>query len=461
MRWTLWAAVAIGSVGCCGAAWGRPPERFAAPTYRRDVAPLLEAHCRVCHRRGQVGPFPLDSYEQARKRAGDLADVVVGRRMPPWKPAPGTGPPLKQDRSLSAAEVAVFVEWARAGAVEGTGEAAARPDVTVPSDGWALGTPDLVLEMGEPFAVPAAGPDIYRCFVIPTRLPHDVYVSAVEYRPGSRRVVHHMTSWVDGRREARKKDAAEPGPGYDGLAGPGVAVHGDLGGWAPGNEASRLPDGIGRPVPRDADVILQVHYHPGGKGESDRSRLGLYFARGPVRQTLQWNGAGNMNFRLPAGQARVEVRAAWVVPVDVEALAVAPHMHRLGKDIRMSVDFPDGRSQDLVHIPDWDMDWQNTYYFQEAVNLPRGSVVRVVGHFDNSSANPSNPNRPPKVIHYGEGSGDEMCVGYIAVVKKGQDLTRPGEADDLFQTFVRQRQDALRVERSARGKAGARRGRVP
>src|SRR5262249_21995246 len=139
--------------------------------------------------------------------------------------------------------------------------------------------------------IPADGGDIYRCFVVPTNLPKDQYISSIEYRPGNRRVVHHMLAYVDTTGQGRKRDAADPGLGYSCFSGPGVETHGDLGGWAPGNEPSRLPDGVGRALPKGADVIVQVHYHPSGKPESDRPRIGLHFARSPVKQILHWNAA--------------------------------------------------------------------------------------------------------------------------------------------------------------------------
>jgi hypothetical protein len=430
----LLVVVACGASGFAAA--GEPP------TYNGKIAAILRRHCFECHRPGRVGPFPLANYEQARKRAGDIAAVVAERRMPPWKPAPGVGPKLKGDRSLAAADIAALSAWSRAGAPLGD-PAAILTAVAEEPEGWTLGTPDLILAPAEEFVIPAVGEDIYRCFVIPTDLPRDVYIAAVEYRPGNRRVVHHITTFVDTGGEGRVKDAAAPGPGYPCPAGSGVAAHGDLGGWAPGNEPCRLPEGVGRSLPRRADVILQVHYHPSGKPERDRTRIGLYFCRMPVKQTLQWNGAANLDFRLAAGNPKIDVRAEWYVPVDVVALAVAPHMHRLGRDLAMSVKFPDGRIEQLIDIPAWDFGWQGTYYFERPIDLPRGSVVRVRAHFDNSKDNPLNPNHPPRAVTWGEGSRDEMCVGYIAVVKKGQDLTRPGELDDLFETFVRQRRESL------------------
>jgi thiol-disulfide isomerase/thioredoxin len=419
------------------------PPRAASPTYSRDVAPILQKSCQECHRRGQVGPFPLETYEQARKRAKDIAAVVEERRMPPWKPDPHVGPKFKNDRSLSQAAIDLILAWADAGAPEG--DPAETPPPPPFHDDWTLGTPDLVLELPEDFQVPASGDYIYRCFVIPTDLPRDVAISAIEYLPGNRRVVHHMLTYVDRSGQARKRDAADPGPGYLCFSGPGIEIHGDLGGWAPGIEPSRLPDGIGRILPSKADVVVQIHYHPSGKPETDRSRIGLHFAREPIKRTLHWGLAGNFDFQLPAGQKDIEVKGEWPIPVDVEALSVTPHMHLLGRDILMSVRYPDGRTEDLIKIPDWDFNWQNTYYFEKPIALPKGTVLKVVSHYDNSEDNPRNPNHPPKPVKFGEATTDEMCLGFIALTKKDQDLTRPGEKDDLRTILVRQRAE-LRKE---------------
>lgn len=413
------------------------------PTYSRDVAPILRERCQGCHQAGQVGPFPLVTYEHARKRAKDLASVVQDRRMPPWKPEHGFGPKLQQDRSLPPAEISTIARWAEAGAPPG--EACPEPPARPVADGWALGTPDLVLEPSEAFTVPATGADFYRCFVIPTNLPDDVYVSAVEYRPGNRRVVHHLMSFVETAGAGRARDAADPGPGYETYANAGVEIVGDLGGWAPGNEPGHLPEGVGRSLPRKADVILLVHYHPVGKPEVDRTRIGLHFSRKPVRQTLQWKGVMSQDFRLPAGEPDIPVKAKWFLPVAVELMAVAPHMHQLGRDMTVTATLPDNRVLKLLHVADWDPDWQGTYTFENPVHLPKGTTVNVVGRFDNTDR-PGNPNRPPKPVKCGVSSADEMCVAYLAVTKSGQDLTRPGERDDLFEIFVDQHLRSLKRE---------------
>jgi peroxiredoxin len=431
--------VPVAEVPAVGCPISRPVKSSSRPTYSGEVAAILEKNCLECHRRGQVGPFALETYEQARKRADDIAAVAEDRRMPPWKAAPQDYPKFKHDRSLATGEIATLVAWADTGAPLGD---STRPASAPPSAGeWALGTPDLVIEMPADFAVPADGDDIYRCFVIPSRLAEDRYISAIEYQPGNRRVVHHMLGYVDTRGQARKRDEADEGPGYSCFSGPGIEIHGDLGGWAPGNQPSRLPDGVGRFLPRDSDVVVQLHYHPSGKPETDRSRIGLHFARTPVKQTLHWSAAVKFDLKIPAGDPNFEARAEWPIPVDVEALGVTPHMHMIGRDMRMWVAFPDGRNQDLINILDWDFGWQNTYFFEQPITLPKGTVLKLVAHFDNSEGNPRNPNKPPKVVTWGEATTDEMCIGFIALTKKGQDLTQPGEKDDLRQILDRQRED--------------------
>jgi mono/diheme cytochrome c family protein/thiol-disulfide isomerase/thioredoxin len=448
--------VAIAHVAAVGCPIPEAPAAVAAPTYTKDVASILQQNCQECHRRGQVGPFSLETYEQARKRAADIATVAEDRAMPPWKASPHVGVKFKDTRVLSDKDIATIVAWSKAGAPEGNPRDLPPPPKF--ADDWQLGTPDLIVDTGTDFQVPATGGDIYRCFVVPTKLDKDEYVTAIEYRPGNRRVVHHLLTYVDVSGEARKRDQADPGPGYSCFSGPGEPIHGDLGGWAPGIQPSGLPEGIGRSLPRGGDIIVQVHYHPNGKAETDRTRIGLHFARKPIRQTLHWAAAADLGMELPAGNANVEIKAAWPIPVDLVAHAVTPHMHLLGHDISMSIKFPDGHEQDLIKIDDWDFNWQYSYFFEKPLELPKGSVLNVVAHYNNSDSNPRNPNKPPKLVKWGEATTDEMCVGFIAVTKKGQDLTRPGEKDDLMDIFRKQmeeyRERREKEMREARSKSG-------
>ena len=190
----------------------------------------------------------------------------------------------------------------------------------------------------------------------------------------------------------------------------------------------------------------------------DRTRIGLRFARKPIRQVMHWNAAVNFEMKLPAGESNTEIQAAWPVPVDLIAHAVVPHMHLLGKDMLMTVKFPDGSAQDLIKIDDWDFNWQYSYYFEHPLDLPKGSVVKVIAHYDNSAGNPRNPNDPPKDVAWGEATTDEMCIGFIGVTKKGQDLTRPGEKDDLMDIFKSQADDYRHKRDESAQEADATRG---
>jgi hypothetical protein len=432
-------------------------------TYARDVAPILNKHCRECHRKGQIGPFPLEDYAQASKRAADLLDVVERRIMPPWKPTPGFGQAFLHDRSMGPEEVATLAAWVDADAPEG--DPADLPAPPTFQDDWKLGKPDLIVELPEDFAIPATGGDIYRCFVIPTDLPEDKYIAGIEYRPGNPRVVHHILGYVDTSGEARKRDAAEDGAGYTCFGGPQIDPAQDLGGWAPGAEPGLLPEGIGRSLPKGGDVVIQVHYHPNGKPETDRSRVGLYFATKPTKKTFHWWVALNQRFVLQPDDPKTwEVPAQTLpLPVDVEVLALAPHMHLLGKDMEMWAEVPTGEGDqtkriDLIKIDDWDFQWQNQYYLAEPITLPKGSVVKLISHFDNSADNPRNPSKPPKPVGWGEATTDEMCIGFFGIVKKDQDLTRPGEKDDLIDILEQQVQDyrkEMEKKRKGRGEKAA------
>lgn len=423
-------------------------EPAAAPSYHKDVRPILQARCVNCHRKDQVGPFSLETYEQAKKRSHDLANVAEDRSMPPWKADGKFGPALKHDPSLTEAQIAVLRAWADADAPKGEPLPDAEAAPKASKSPWLLGEPDVVLEMQEDFTVPATGSDLYRCFVIPSRLSRDVYVSAIEYQPGNRRAVHHLMAFVDLHGNGRRRDKAETGPGYTSYSGAGVPIDGDLGGYAAGNQVVHLPNGVGRLIQSGADVILQVHYHPTGKPEVDRTKVGLHLCRKPVEQSIHWANATNDKFHIPAGDSNYEVKATWHVPVDVEALGVTPHMHQLGRDFRMTAVLPNGSVVNLLDVPQWDPSWQHTYYFQERVTLPKGTQVKVVAHFDNS-AHPRNPHSPPRAVGWGPAVSDEMLVGYIGVVKKGQDLTRSSEKDDLFEILCRQYMRKVNRERFA------------
>ena len=339
--WRLVLAAWIAGLILSSAMGKEPARPKEPPTFTKDVAPILQKKCLYCHRRHHVGPFALETYEQVSKRASDIASVVADRLMPPWKPEAGVGPKLKHDQSLSKDEIATLEAWAEAGAPKG--DPKDMPAPTQYTEGWKLGTPDLILVPTEDFAIPASGADTYRCFVIPTNLARDTFISAIDFRPGNTRVVHHINGFLDTSGAARQRDKDEAGPGYTSFSGPGIEDYEELSFWTAGHVPSHFPKGVGQRLPRQSDVILQIHYHPTGKPEVDRTSIGVYFSREPVKQALHWNTASNSEFQLPAGNSHIEVKASWFVPVDVEALAISPHMHLLGTDMRIWVAYANGR----------------------------------------------------------------------------------------------------------------------
>lgn len=409
------------------------PEKEVAVTYADHVAPLLFRRCLECHREGAIAPFALETYDQARQRAGDIAAVTRSRFMPPSRRDPRFGQRVQHDILLADGEIDLLAAWAAGGAPEGDPERIpAKPEF---SDGWALGPPDLVLEMPEPFTVPATGPDVHRCFVLPTGLEEDTFVSAVEYLPGNPSVVHHIISYVDTSGEAAKRDAEDAGPGYECFGGARAAISGILGGWGPGTLPERLPAGVARQLPAKADIVMQFHYHPNGREQTDRSRVGIHFAKTPVKQSYHWLKLVSGGFLIPAGESDFEMKVSRTIPKDLMVTMVFPHMHLLGKEMEVWVDRPDGTRVDLVRADPWDFAWQRFYDLERPLLVPRGSSFRLRSRYDNSSANHQNPARSAPVdVASGDRTNDEMCLAVLGVVRVEEDLTEPGarEEDDFL-----------------------------
>ncbi len=383
-------------------------------TYSKHIAPILWKNCAGCHRPGEVGPFSLLTYEDTKKRADFLAEITASRRMPPWKPEPGFGK-FFDERRLSEAEINLIGRWVESGAPEGDPKDLPKPPKFV--DGWHLGKPDLVVKMPVPFEIPADGRDIYRCFVIPIPTDRDRVVSAVEFRPGNRKVVHHAIMFLDANGEARKKDNLDGKPGFESFGGPGVKPTGGLGGWAPGAMPRFMPSGVVKYLRKHSDLVLQVHYHPSGKPETDQSTVGIYFSKVAMEKIVTGIAVTQTGLRLPAGEAHCEVKAETeTLPVDVWVVGVSPHMHNLGREMKVTATRPDRDAPiPLVWIKDWDFNWQGQYLLQKPIRLPKGSKILMEAVYDNSSENPKNPNNPPKEVHWGEQTSDEMCLCSVAV----------------------------------------------
>jgi mono/diheme cytochrome c family protein len=401
----------------------------AAPTFDKDIAPMVFKNCAICHRPGEVAPFSLLTYGDVCKRAKQIVRVTGERIMPPWKAEAGFGE-FANDRHLTPDQIALFQDWAEGGGPEGS--SADLPPAPKFTDGWTLGEPDVVLEPDEDYELAAEGPDIYRCFVIPTKFTEDHYVSALEVRPGNRKVVHHVIVHFDTTGAARKLDALDPGPGYTSFGGVGFRSSGMIGGWAPGILPSFLPEGVGRLVPSGADLVVQVHYHRSGKPETDRTKVGLYFTRGTVDKKVRAWPVAELALRIPAGESDYVARASLTVPQDVTAYRVTPHMHLLGREMKVTATLPDGTVMPLVHVTNWDFNWQTAYVFKTPLHLPAGSRVDLEAHYDNSAGNPLNPANPPKTVRWGEQTTDEMCLAFVTYTRDKEHLAK-GAAEQAEQ----------------------------
>jgi hypothetical protein len=385
------------------------------PTFSEHVAPILQARCQTCHRTGEHAPFALLTYRDAYAKRDDIRDAVQGRVMPPWKPAPGFGE-FRDVRRLTDEEQTTLVRWVEAGAPEG--DRTKLPPPLVFPKGWALGPPDHVLEMAESYTVPGRASDVYRCFVIPTSFPEDRWVTKVEYAPSNRKLVHHILSYLDTNGAAERLDRADPGPGYTCFGGPRFASAGGLSGWAPGIQPRVLDDGIGMLLPKGAAVVLQMHYNNDGpESRTDRTRMALHFAKAPIDKRQRSIPILNRTFTIPVGERRHEVRASWTVPPgrDAHANTITPHMHLLGREMKVTATYPDGVVRPLIHIDDWDFHWQGTYTFAKPVPLPGGTRIDMVAVFDNSLENRRQPTRPPRPVSWGEGTTDEMAIVFVGV----------------------------------------------
>jgi hypothetical protein len=428
-------------------------------TFTKDVAPIFYKSCAECHRPGEAAPFSVLTYKEVRPWAKAIREKVVNREMPPWHADPHVGE-WANDAHLTEAEIRTITAWVESGAKEGNPKDL--PPAPHFTEGWSIGQPDTVIAMPQEFTLAANGPDEYQNFLVDTNFNKDVFVQAVEVRPGNRRIVHHILVFVvppapeaspklsaeEAARQAAeaekkstqykvgflrrtKADAPVENDGCklpNGGAGKQLDATDDTGnanflvGYAPGTPPTKLPAGNVLRIPAGAKIRFQVHYAKvAGSEQKDRSSLGLVFAKQPPQREVLVRAVANLYFRIPPGAENHPVAACWTVPEDIHITNLWPHMHFRGSSQRIEAFFPDGRREVLLNVPRYDFGWQLMYYPKHELALPKGTRILVSSTFDNSTRNKANPD-PTQAVRWGDPSDDEMMIGFISYTKDAQNL---------------------------------------
>ncbi len=365
-------------------------------SYAKHVAPLLQKNCVDCHREGGIGPFAMSSHAKVSNYAAMIEEVLLTGQMSPWHADPTYGH-WDNDRSLSAEASQTLIRWVAAGAPRGDGpDPLAEPLPALPD--WGLGKPDFVVKLPQPESVPATGVLDYRHISVDLPTTNDLWLAALDVKPGNRRVVHHVIV-----------RAKWPGGPDDG-SGRGINIVG----WAPGMALTRFPEGTGKFIPHGAKLDLEMHYTTMGTPQTDQTEVAFYLLPGKPERTLFTRAAlqDDLNISPGADESRDAAIFGFKKPATIYTLM--PHMHLRGKWMRFDLLSPDGKRETLLSVPRYDFNWQTVYHLAQPRHVPAGTWLVVTGGFDNSPGNPANP-EPTKRVHFGLQSWDEMFIGFLDV----------------------------------------------
>ncbi len=450
-RASLLQLVGIGAVAAIGLIASQHSEPLvaqgAAPTFTKDVAPILYRNCTTCHRPGGLGPFSLMEYDSAKKKVDDIYDAVKGGVMPPWH-AEGAHGTFLNDRRLSDLEKGTLLRWVEGGAK--MGDAKELPPAPVYATGWEIGTPDAIVTMPENFTVPASGTVEYQYFEIPTNLTEDKWVQAIEFMPGAREVVHHVLVYAkvppppvtpasiaaaaaarDAARAAGAPAAARPQPLFvrkpqydppedpprlDTLHPPPRQLGTLIGGTAPGTNVMKFPEGTALRLRAGTVLTFQMHYTARGHEMHDRTSVGFKFASAEPVEEMRMGAFINGAFTLPAGAKDVPVDAELEPTQGIKIWGLLPHTHLRGTRWKYTLEMPDGTSSVVLDVPRYDFNWQTYYFFAKPLDLPAGAKLKSMAWYDNSATNKSNPDAS-KAVKWGDQTWEEMqYTGYLFTV---------------------------------------------
>ena len=357
--------------------------------------------------------MPLVDYSSVRPWAKAIEAAVVTRKMPPWFADPRFGK-FSNDPSLPDTAIQTIAAWVDAGAPEGNAKDAPPPVPWV--NGWNIGVPEVIFDMPTEFEIPATGTLDYEYVIVPTNFQKDTWVRLAEARPGDREHLHHMEVSIrePGSPWMRGEPIGVPftsKPGDDG----GVGAQGEsLTGSGPGSVPETLGPGQAKLIKAGSDLVFQLHYATDGKPGHDRSRVGLILAHEKPRERVLVAAAANVRFTIPPGDPDYRLDARLTLHQQATLVSLLPHMHLRGKSFEFRVAYPDGRKETLLLVPNYDFDWQLTYYLDHPLRLPKDTIVECTAHFDNSPNNPRNPD-PAKAVRFGAQTWNEMMIGFFEV----------------------------------------------
>ena len=377
-----------------------PQAQAREVTFAKDVAPIVFENCVYCHRPGEVAPFSLLTYKDARPWARSMKQKVLNGQMPPLKADPHYGS-FQNTKILSKKDIDTIVAWADEGAKEGN--PADMPSPPQFAEGWQIGTPDLVLTMATPYPIPATGTIPW--VTVPSNdyvFKEDVWVQAIEVRPGNRAVVHHAVAGaIQGPANGELTETTDRNIGTENL---------HL--YSPGLEAIVWRDGYGKLLRKGTRIAFNMHYNAIGKEQTDQTKVGFKFARKPVHTQVNTTIIQNNSLLIPPMTQAHEAVAAFQFPADARIHGLRPHMHLRAKTGTASLIMPDGLRRVLLHIPQWDDSWQNYYILSQPARVPKGAIVEYIASYDNSPANPLNPD-PKASVAWGQQVWEEMHSSYM------------------------------------------------
>jgi hypothetical protein len=412
----LCARVVAAALSVAAGTPGRSQQPAAAPTFYRDVLPILQQHCQSCHRAGEIGPMPLTTYAATKPFAAAIAAAAQSRKMPPWFADAGVGH-FANDPSLSTDEIRSLAHWASAGAPEGDRKDA--PAARTFAKGWNIAQPDAVVRMPKPVAIPSSGDVEYTYEIVPTGFTQDRWVQMSEVRPASRANVHHAVIYVRPPGSTWLHDAPRnvPFTADDMPSGPGqpashTTTEEVLLVYAPGSSPDQWPTGMAKFIPKGSDLVFQMHYTTNGHATTDQTAFGMVFAKAAPAKRVLTLQLTNGDFVIPPGVDDYRVEAHGSVPNDALLLSFFPHMHLRGKRFEYNILKPGG-AEALLRV-NYDFYWQLSYKLAQPMPLKAGTELQAVAWYDNSKKNPHNPD-PNAAVYWGDQTDDEMMVGFFDV----------------------------------------------